>query len=111
MDILFANDRTMKLINEERRLKREYGADGAKLIARRMYDLKAAASLKDVALLPGRCEELRGNRKGQVSLRLHGGHRLVFEAADEPLPRRPDGGLDWAAVRRIRILEIVNYHD
>jgi proteic killer suppression protein len=58
-----------------------------------------------------RCEELKGNRKVQLSVRLEGGHRLIFEPADDPIPRKPDGGLDWREVRAIRILSVEDYHD
>jgi proteic killer suppression protein len=111
VDILFANNRLKRLLNTERVLKREYGNANAKVFARRMSDLRAAPCLKDMVLLPGGCEELKADRRGQLSLRLHGGCRLVFEPAHEPVPRKPDGGLDWLAVTGIRILEIVDYHD
>jgi len=111
VDILFTDEKLKRLLNTERVLKREYGIANAKVFARRMSDLRAAPRLKDMALLPGRCEELKLDRRGQLSLRLHGGYRLVFEPAHDPVPRRPDGGLDWAAVTGIRILDIVNYHD
>lgn len=111
MDILFADEKLKKLLNTERVLKRDYGIANTKVFARRMSDLRAAPCLKDMALLPGRCKELKLDRKGQLSLDLHGGYRLVFEPAHDPVPRRPDGGLDWSAVTGIRILEIVDYHD
>jgi plasmid maintenance system killer protein len=111
LDILFADEKLKKLLNTERVLKREYGIANAKVFARRMSDLRAAPCLKVMASLLGRCEELKFDRKGQLSLRLHGGYRLVFEPAHDPVPRRPDGGLDWSAVTGIRILEIVDYHD
>jgi proteic killer suppression protein len=41
---------------------------------------------------------------------LHGGFRLIFEPADEPVPRKDDGGLDWTKVTVVRILEIKDYH-
>lgn len=111
MDILFADEKLKRLLITERVLKREYGIGNAKVFARRMSDLRAATCLRDMALLPGRCKELDVDRKGQLSLDLHGGYRLVFEPAHDPVPRKPDGGLDWSAVTGIRILDIVDYHD
>ena len=37
-------------------------------------------------------------------------YRLLFEPAHDPLPRKPDGGLDWAGVTAIRILGVEDYH-
>lgn len=111
MDILFGSDRLKELLNTERLLKKKHGAANMKIIARRMSDLRAAPRLKDMDGLPGRCKELKGDRRGQLSLRLQGLKRLIFEPAHDPVPRKSDGGLDWAEVSRVRILEIIDYHD
>lgn len=42
---------------------------------------------------------------------LHKGVRLVFQPADDPVPTRDDGSLDWTRVKRIRLLEVKDYHD
>jgi proteic killer suppression protein len=34
----------------------------------------------------------------------------VFEPADEPVPTRDDGGLDWDRVTAVSIREVVDYH-
>lgn len=42
--------------------------------------LEAAAALKDLAALPGNhLEGLKGNRKGQYSIRINGRWRICFE--------------------------------
>ena len=41
---------------------------------------------------------------------LTGNMRLVFEAANDPVPTRDDGGLDWGSVTEVRILEVGDYH-
>ena len=59
--------------------------------------LEAAASLKDLAALPGnRFEALSGHRKGQYSIRIDDQWRIYFE--------RPDGSAGPVNV------EIVDYH-
>jgi hypothetical protein len=59
-----------------------------------------------------RCHELRGNRAGELAVRLDKGYRIVFEVANDPIPVRPDGGLDWSHVTAVRILELAeDYHD
>jgi proteic killer suppression protein len=37
-------------------------------------------------------------------------YRLIFIPANDPIPRKQDGGLDWCAVTQIEILEIVDPH-
>jgi proteic killer suppression protein len=63
-----------------------------------------------MANVPGHCHALTEDRAGQFALDLWSSYRLVFEPADNPLPLLPDGGLDRHQVRRVRILEVVNYH-
>ena len=57
----------------------------------------------------GRCHELTGDRRGQLSLDLVHPQRLIIEPA-EPVPRTQDGGLDWAAVTRVVVVEIADTH-
>lgn len=86
-----------------------YGAQAEK-IRRRLDDLAAAMVLEDMKSLPGRCEELSGNRSGQLSLRLNGNYRLVFRPADDPPALNGHGGIDWTSVRAVEIVEVVDYH-
>lgn len=110
MDILFATDRLRQECNDPKRLQRAHGAARAKLIARRLANLRAADTLADMRHLPGRCHELREDRRGQLALSLDGPYRLIFEPAYEPVPRLTGGNLDWAGVTAVRILEVVDYH-
>ena len=58
------------------------------------------------------CHELKGNRSGQLAVKLDEGYRMVLEVANDPVPRKPDGGLDWSQVSAIRILKLAeDYHD
>lgn len=112
MDIVFADERLRSLCNDSRALRRQFGADGEKKIRQRLDELGAVGSLDVMRTLPAaRCEELKGDRKGQLSVRLHGGFRLVLTPGHDPWPLKPDGGLDWKATTAIRILAIENYHD
>jgi len=63
-------------------------------------------------LLPhAHCHELKGNRKGQLAVNLDLGFRMIFEPANEPVPYKPDGGLDWQSVTVVRILKLdEDYH-
>ena len=77
---------------------------------RRLDDLDAADSLEDMRNVPGKCEELKGDRKGQLSVRLDGGYRLIFVPEHDPIPRKSDGGLDWKRVTAIKVIEVEDYH-
>lgn len=61
--------------------------------------------------LPGRCHELIGDRKGEISIDLDGPYRLIFEPADNPPPTNEDGGLDWKRVTAVVILAVEDTHE
>lgn len=110
MDILFATTGLEKQLTTERKLMRTYGPDAAKVLRRRLDQLKAAEDLAVLRALPGRCHELREDRNGQLALDLRGPYRLIFEPAHDPLPTNEGGGLDWKRVTAVRILEVEDYH-
>ena len=111
VDIVFDTERLEKQCSDLRKLTRKYGERQARVIRRRLDDLRAAASLEDFRSLPGRCHELKGDRKGQLALDLVGGDRLVFEPAENPPPAKPDGGLDWPSITSALIKGIEDYHE
>jgi plasmid maintenance system killer protein len=97
--------------NDNKRLVRVHNSHRAKLIRRRLDDLRAAPNLEVMRNLPGRCHELRGDRAGQLSIDLDGPYRLLFASAHNPQPNKPDGGLDWKRVTAILLVGVVNTHD
>jgi plasmid maintenance system killer protein len=112
VDILF-HDRTLKKIyNDQSQLTRVYGAKRAKLLRRRLDDLRAADNLDVIRCFPqARCHELKGDRKGTLAVDLDHLYRLIFEPANSPVPIKPDGGLDWIRVTAISVLAVEDYHD
>jgi plasmid maintenance system killer protein len=92
-------------------MTRTWGTIQAKKLRRRLDELKAASTLEVMQLLPGRCHELKGDRAGQISLDLEHPYRLVFEPANDPVPRKRDGGLNWTAITAVRIIGVVDTHD
>ena len=111
MDIRFGNANLADDCNDFKRLVRKYNTHRAKLIRRRLDDLRAAPNLDATRSLPGRCHELKGNREGQISIDLDGPYRLIFSPDQNPLPRKDDGGLDWRQVTAIVVVEVVDTHD
>jgi plasmid maintenance system killer protein len=107
----FYREHDRKACLDEMSMKKAFGERRAKALKKRLDDLDAAIALSDMRYLPGRCHELVGDRKGHLALDLDQPYRLIFEPADDPVPTREDGGLEWTQVRVIRILEIgVDYH-
>ena len=97
-------------MNDDAKLSQTYGAERGGHIRKRLDDLAAAASLEDMKSLPGRCEELTSNRKGQFSVRLTGNYRLIFEPNHDPVPVQVSGGLDWSQITSVKVIEVVDYH-
>jgi toxin HigB-1 len=111
LEILFQTNKLKKDFSNMSSLTRAYGPERADLIQKRLTQLILVVSLAEIRSLPAvRCHELTGDRKGQLALDLKHPYRLIIEPANDPLPLKPDGGLDWAGVTVVRIIEVVDYH-
>ena len=111
MEVIFRKQGFGRLCLDPRRLQRRYGERRADLIIQRLAEMLAVETLADLRRLPGpRCHELVGSRRGQLSVDLDFPYRLLFEPAHNPIPRKPDGGLNWRKVTMVRILEISDTH-
>ena len=111
MEIMFPIGDDPANWNEEKRLVRRHNNQRAKLIRRRLDELRAASNLDVMRSLPGRCHELKGDRSGQLSLDLDGPYRLLFRPAQNPPCQKPDGGLDWKLVVAVILVGVVDTHD
>lgn len=112
MDILFKTKKLLKTCNNDRLMRREYGQVRAKILKRRLDDMRAASVLEELRPpLPGRCHELTADREGELAIDLDHPCRLIFCVANDPVPFKEDGGLDWKNVTAITITEIIDYHD
>ena len=89
---------------------RRHGDRRARIIRRRLDDLRAATVLEDMRSLPGRCHELRGDRAGQLSLDLDYPYRLIFEPANDPTPHKANEGLDWTKITAVEIVGVEDTH-
>ncbi len=109
MELEFETSRLRKLCEDARRATRSLGAESAKRLQARLADLLAAAKVTE--LVAGNPHALGGDRIGEYSVRLSGGHRLVFRPSHNPPPTNEDGAIDWAEVVSVRIVFIGDYHD
>ena len=107
---MFRTEKLTQVMNDDGRLSRTYGAVLARSIRKRLDDLRDAETLEVMKTLPGRCEELTGNRKGELSLRVSANDRLIFKPNQDTNPIKPDGGLDWKQVTAIEVIEVIDYH-
>ena len=111
VEIRFAKQRFRKLCEDEPAMRRKLGNRQAKLLMRRLLEFRAARTLSDIRQLPGtRCHQLTGNRRGQLSVDLDYPNRLVFAPDHDPIPTKPDGGMDWTRIATILIIEIADTH-
>ena len=107
MEILFKTKKLQKTFNSEQLLIRQYGKENGRLIMRRMTILDAAECLGDVPQTrPERCHALLGDRRGQYAIDVKYPFRILFQPANDPLPRRTDGSLDLSRVTSIQILDV-----
>jgi|SRR3990170_5771488 len=112
MVILFKTAKLEKECNNENLMVRRFGTNRTRLLKRRITELAAANVLEDLRNLPQtRCHELKGNLKGYLSVDLDHPYRLIFEPANNLLPKKPDGGLDWTKVTEIRIIGVEDTHE
>ena len=113
MDITFSSKKLAKQMNDDRAMVKAYGTQSARKIQKILTQFRASPNLGIFAppySPPHRCHELTGNRKGQLSVDVEHPYRLVFEPADNPLPMREDGGLDWGKVTIIKIKGVEDTH-
>jgi hypothetical protein len=111
MNIYFKTMKLRKQCSEERHMHKTYGPRMCELLRRRLMELGAADTLADIMLLPQpRCHELT-NRNGVFSVDLEYPRRLLFIAANEPVPRKKDSGIDLQRVTEIEVIDVEDTHD
>lgn len=108
IELAFADGRLERACASGKALERRFGAL-APTLARRLSSLRYAPVLSDLRTVPGRFEQLRGDRRGQFSMRLDGNMRIIFEVAGE-VPLLENGEIELQRVTKVRILEVADYH-
>ena len=111
MEIRFDNARLARFLRSETDITRAYGARTARTIRARLLTLEGAATLSQIPITPPeRRHQLIGNRDEQYAVSIAPQYRLVFVPDHDPIPRRPDGGVDTDSVTAIVITEVIDYH-
>lgn len=111
MRILFKTKKLQKTCSASKETIKQFGAKCGLKLQQRLMELRAAETLVEISHLPPpRCHELSGNRAGQLSVDLDHPYRLLFIVANEPIPMKNNGELDWAKVTEIEIIGVVDTH-
>ena len=111
MDLSFINSKLAKELADEKSIIRKYGPDNGRRICQRLADLMAAENLETLRFLPQlRAHELSGDRAGQISVDVKHPRRLLLLPDHIEIPRKPDGGLDWKLVTKVKVLGIIDTH-
>ena len=79
MYVRYASSRLAKQCSSINTMRREWGNDVAKALARRIKDMQGAQGPEELLRLPGRWEWLKGVRSHQMSARLTPNWRLICE--------------------------------
>lgn len=111
MDVVFSSEKLEKLFNSEKELVKVYGKQCANRIILRLTGLQAVKNLEAFRSMPGRCHELKGNRRFQLSLDLEHPLRLIFKPSEGNLQLKDDGGLDWQSVQGVEIIGVEDTHE
>ncbi len=92
-------------------MQKKWGKEMSDKLQQRLNELDAVDNLEELATLPGaRCHQLVGDRQGQLSVDLAHPYRLIFRPEHDPVPTKPAGGLDWAAVTEVLVLGVEDPH-
>lgn len=111
MELSFRNNKLAKIMNAEREIVRKYGPDNGRRIALRLQNIRDAASVEELSKLPQtRVHELKADRNEQISVDAKHPYRLILISAHDETPRKPDGGLDWARITKVQLIELIDTH-
>ncbi|MBK8388277.1 MAG: type II toxin-antitoxin system RelE/ParE family toxin [Saprospiraceae bacterium] len=110
MKITFTHKKLENLVNDDRKMLKEFGKIRAQKLRLRLTQLLDAESLEDVKFMPGNYHELKNERKGQWACDLDQPYRLIFTPHEKPIPINEDGQYVWIEIKGVEVIEIVNYH-
>jgi toxin HigB-1 len=101
LELSFANKPLRQLCESSAKANRKLGVDIANELRRRVADLRAATSARD--LLIGAPREIQAN---QITLDVGPCFKITFCANHNTIPKLESGAIDWSKVSRVKILAI-----
>jgi toxin HigB-1 len=113
MDITFASKALEKLVSDAKQLNRKFG-QFAPYVQRRFDLLRQARTLADVPSAPPPRRHQLGHNKDEtfaVDVKTKADKwRIEFVVANNPIPRKNDGGIELKAVTAIEIVNISDHY-
>jgi hypothetical protein len=103
LELAFSTRALRTLCENEAVATKELGAKRANSLRRRLADLRAAISVKD--LLAGHPTQA-ADSKDNLEIDIGGRARLVFCTNHTVVPRLTSGTVDWSNVSRVKLLRI-----
>ena len=108
LELAFETKSLRMICESENQAKRKLGSNVAESLRRRLADLRAATSVRD--LIAGRPRELDVADRQHMAVDLWDGHRIVFCANHSKNPVTETDELDWSRISRVKILRIERDH-
>ena len=104
IDIAFQSKSLRDACESEDMLKVKFGEAVGSAILRRLADLRAAATIRD--LVVGSPREIPSERVPTLCIDLAPGAVLVLRANHLKPPRTASGAISWAEVTRLKVMSI-----
>jgi plasmid maintenance system killer protein len=110
MEITYRKNKLEKQCSNASEIKKAFGSN-AKRVASRLDDILASPNLTIlIQIAAANCHPLYGDKRGKWAIDISGNFRLIFEIADDPVPKTIGGIIDTSLITKICILEIIDYH-
>lgn len=110
MEIDYKKNKLRKQCSDASEIKRAFGTR-AKKVSDRLDEITSSPNLTILMQIPAaNCHPLKGDKAGEWAVDISGNFRIIFEIADDPIPKKDDGGVDTDLVTKIKITEIEDYH-
>jgi plasmid maintenance system killer protein len=110
VEVFYKSNKLERQLTEPASIRRAYGTM-AKAVHQRIQELKASDNLEIFMTLPAaRCHELSGKLTGYFAATVSKNFRMIFSPRHNPLPLKPDKGIDLQKITSITILDIEDYH-
>lgn len=110
MIIVFKSNKILKLCTKQKKAYKKFGANIAKSLFKRLYELQAFENLEEVPSHPPfRRHKLYGKYKGCFAVDIKGAYRIVFKPivdSDRNIEEIP-----LSEIKKIKIWEVTDYHD
>jgi len=103
MQIAFSSKALRDTCADETKCAKQFGVEAARLLRRRLADLRAAESIDELPV--GNVQQCSDPR-GAISIELCDGYRIILQANHAKNPIHSNGDIDWSAVDRIKLFSV-----